>query len=603
MPIFTDNDRKWVFAPPVAQVLTLDNRSYTHFTGVIAPFMNRVAPLCCSASHKARWRKQPDRESDVRVTAEGENSNVVLQEPEAPLPEASSYSWYVLMVLVVVYILNFIDRQILSILAVDIKADLGLTDADMGFLGGAAFAVFFALFGIPLGRLADNWSRVKLLSIGLALWSIMTALSGFARNQAELTIARMGVGVGEATASPTAYSLISDYFPKRQRATALAIYSSGLYIGGGVSLFLGALIVQSWDAAYPQGGPLGLVGWHAAFVAVGIPGILVGLWVATLREPVRGAMDGLVTPAHPAPFRAFANDLSMIVPPFTLWGAFQRGPAALAINVATGAAIAAFAYWMIQLTGNLPQWSAVGFGYYAVFSWASTLRAKDPATFRLIWGTPAFICTTVGYGLVALVAYALAFWSAPYAETVLGLPKQQLALFLGGSGALSGFLGVIIGGAVADALRKKNPAGRILVIITGVLGPIIPLAIGFTTDNAILFYVMNFLAGMLGAAALGAAAATTQDLVLPRMRGTATAAFFLGTTLVGLSFGPYMVGQISDLSGNMVDGKLVGNLRVGILSLIAVAPVALALLIAAYRSVPKAERTIVERAREAGEPV
>ncbi len=539
----------------------------------------------------------------MRVTTEGENSNVVLQEPEAPLPEASSYSWYVLMVLVIVYILNFIDRQILSILAVDIKADLGLTDADMGFLGGAAFAVFYALFGIPLGRLADNWSRVKLLSIGLALWSIMTALSGFARNQAELTMARMGVGVGEATASPTAYSLISDYFPKRQRATALAIYSSGLYIGGGVSLFLGATIVAVWDKIYPGGGPLGLVGWHAAFVAVGIPGILVGLWVATLREPVRGAMDGLVTPAHPAPFRAFANDLSMIVPPFTLWGALKRGPAALAINVATGAAIAAFAYWMIQLTGNLPQWSAVGFGYYAVFSWASTLRAKDPATFRLIWGTPAFICTTIGYGLVALVAYALAFWSAPYAETVLGLPKQELAGFLGGSGALSGFLGVIIGGAVADALRKKNPAGRILVIITGVLGPIIPLAIGFTTDNAILFYVMNFLAGMLGAAALGAAAATTQDLVLPRMRGTATAAFFLGTTLVGLSFGPYMVGQISDLSGNMVDGKLVGNLRVGILSLIAVAPVALALLIAAYRSVPKAERTIVERARDAGEPV
>ena len=539
----------------------------------------------------------------MRVTADGENNNVVLQEPEAPLPEASRYSWYVLVVLVVVYILNFIDRQILSILAVDIKADLGLTDADMGFLGGAAFAVFYALFGIPLGRLADNWSRVKLLSIGLALWSIMTAVSGFARNQAELTIARMGVGVGEATASPTAYSLISDYFPKRQRATALAIYSSGLYIGGGVSLFIGALIVQSWDAAFPQGGPLGLVGWQAAFLAVGLPGVLVGLWVASLREPARGAMDGLATPAHPAPFHAFVSDLSMIVPPFTLLGAWQRGPAALAINVATGAAIAAFAYWMIQLTGNLPQWSAVGFGYYAVFSWASTLRSKDPATFRLIWGTPAFICTTIGYGLVALAAYALAFWSAPYAEIVLGLPKQELAFILGANGAVSGFLGVILGGRVADALRTKNPAGRILVVILGVLGPIIPIAIGYTTDNAILFYVMNFLAGMLGATALGAAAATTQDLVLPRMRGTATAAFFLGTTLVGLSFGPYMVGQISDLAGTMVDGKLVGDLRVGILSLIAVAPVALALLIAAYRTVPKAEQTIVERARDAGETV
>jgi MFS family permease len=530
----------------------------------------------------------------VRVTDEGENSSVVLQGSEASLPEASKYSWYVLVVLVIVYILNFIDRQILSILAVDIKADLGLTDADMGFLGGAAFAVFYALFGIPLGRLADNWSRVKLLSIGLALWSIMTALSGFARNQVELTLARMGVGVGEATASPTAYSLISDYFPKRQRATALAIYSSGLYIGGGVSLFIGALIVQGWNEVYPQGGPLGLVGWQAAFLAVGIPGVLVGLWVASLREPKRGAMDGLETPVHSAPFRAFLSDLSMIVPPFTLLGAWQRGPAALTINVATGAAIAAFAYWMIQLTGNFPQWSAVGFGYYAVFSWASTLRAKDPATFRLIWGTPAFICTTIGYGLVALAAYALAFWSAPYAEIVLGLPKQELAFILGANGAVSGFLGVILGGRVADALRTKNPAGRILVVILGVLGPIIPIAIGYTTDNAILFYVMNFLAGMLGATALGAAAATTQDLVLPRM---------LGTTLVGLSFGPYMVGQISDLAGTMVDGKLVGNLRVGILSLIAVAPVALALLIAAYRSVPKAEQTIVARARDAGEPV
>ncbi|MFM9897553.1 spinster family MFS transporter [Sphingorhabdus sp.] len=536
-------------------------------------------------------------------TVEGERSKSAPIELDAPSPEASSYSWYVLIVLVVVYILNFIDRQILSILAVDIKADLGLTDADMGFLGGAAFAVFYALFGIPLGRLADNWSRVKLLSIGLALWSIMTALSGFARNQAELTMARMGVGVGEATASPTAYSLISDYFPKRQRATALAIYSSGLYIGGGVSLFLGALIVQSWDAAYPQGGPLGLSGWHAAFVAVGIPGLLVGLWVASLREPVRGAMDGLVTPAHPAPFRAFAQDLSMIVPPFTLWGAYKRGPAALVINLATGSAIAAFAYMMIKLTGNFPQWSAVGFGFYAVFSWASSLRAKDPATFRLIWGTPAFICTTIGYGLVALAAYALTFWSAPYAETVLGLPKKELAFILGANGALSGFLGVIIGGRVADALRTKNPAGRILVVIMGVVGPIIPIGIGYTTDNVILFYAMNFVAVMLGATALGAAAATTQDLVLPRMRGTATAAFFLGTTLVGLSFGPYMVGQISDLAGTMVDGKLVGDLRVGILSLIAVAPVALALLIAAYRTVPTAERTIVERARDAGEPV
>jgi len=528
--------------------------------------------------------------------AETASENVMSGTPGSAEPKATGYSWYVLSVLVVVYILNFIDRQIISILAVDIKADLRLTDGDMGFLGGAAFAVFYALFGIPLGRLADNWSRVKLLSIGLTLWSAMTALSGFAYNQLTLTLARMGVGVGEATASPTAYSLISDYFPKRQKATALAIYSSGLYLGGGVSLFIGASIVETWNRAYPAGGPVGLVGWQAAFLAVGIPGLLLALWVASLREPVRGAMDGAPTQGSPTPFREFGKDLSMIVPPLTLWGAWKRGPAALAINIGFAIAIAAFAWWMIGLTGNLPQWSAVALGYYAVFSWASGLRAHDPATFRLIWGTPAFICTTLGYGLVALAAYALAFWSAPYAETVLGLPKQELAFYLGANGAISGFVGVIIGGRIADALRARNPAGRILMIIFGVVAPVVPIWIGYTTDNAALFYVMNFLAGLFGAAALGAAAATTQDLVLPRMRGTATAAFFLGTTLVGLSFGPYMVGQISDLAGTMVDGKPVGDLRTGILSLIGVAPIALGLLIYAYRAVPRAEATIAERA-------
>jgi MFS family permease len=506
---------------------------------------------------------------------------------DASEASASGYSWYVLGVLVVVYILNFIDRQILSILAVDIKRDLALSDGELGFLGGAAFAVFYALFGVPLGRLADRWHRVRLLTIGLLLWSTMTALSGLARNYVTLSLARMGVGVGEATASPTAYSLISDYFPSRQRATALAIYSSGLYLGGGVSLLIGAKISQVWDAAYPGGGFGGLVGWQAAFLAVGLPGVLVALWVASLREPAR-LPDEASGARHP--LADFFVDLSMLLPPFTLLHALRRGPGAALINLAMAAAMTALALVMIRLTGNVPQWSAVAFGYYAVFSWAATLRRHDPATFRLIWGTPAFVCTALGYGLVSLGAYALAFWSAPYAETVLKLPKSELAFVLGGSGALAGFLGVILGGRMSDWLRARNPAGRILVVIFGILAPIVPIWIGFTTENAILFYCMNFLATMFAAAALGAAAATTQDLVLPRMRGTATASFFLATTLVGLALGPYMVGQVSELSGSM---------RIGVLSLIGVAPISLALLIYAYRALPQAEATMADRARAA----
>lgn len=497
------------------------------------------------------------------------------------------YSWYVLSVLVLVYILNFIDRQILSILAVDIKRDLSLTDGQLGFLGGAAFAVFYALFGVPLGRLADRWHRVRLLTIGLVLWSTMTAVSGLARNYLSLSLARMGVGVGEATASPTAYSLISDYFPAGKRATALAIYSSGLYLGGGVSLLIGAKISQVWDAAYPGGGIGGLVGWQAAFLAVGLPGLLLALWVASLREPVRPPQEN--ASGH-TPLRDFFIDLSMLLPPFTLVHALRRGPKALLINLAVAAAMVGLAVVMIGLTGNLPQWSAMAFGYYAVFSWAATLRRHDPATFALIWGTPAFICTALGYGLVSLGAYALAFWSAPYAETVLKLPKAELAFVLGGSGALSGFLGVIMGGRLADWLRVRNPSGRILVVMFGIVAPVIPIWVGFTTENSAVFYAMNFLANLFAATALGAAAATTQDLVLPRMRGTATASFFLATTLVGLAIGPYMVGQISELTGSM---------QIGVLSLIGVAPISLALLIYAYRTLPDAEATIAERARAA----
>jgi MFS family permease len=280
----------------------------------------------------------------------------------------------------------------------------------------------------------------------------------------------------------------------------------------------------------------------------------------------------------------------MLLPPFTFFHAAQRGAMAALVNLVMAAAMTGFALVMIKLTGNVPQWSAIAFGYYAVFSWAATLRRHDPATFKLIWGTPAFICTALGYGLVSLGAYALAFWSAPYAETVLKLPKDELAFWLGGSGALSGFLGVILGGRMSDWLRRRNPAGRILVVMFGIIAPIIPIWIGFTTESSVLFYVMNFLAGMFAATALGAAAATTQDLVLPRMRGTATASFFLATTLVGLGLGPYMVGQISELSGSM---------RIGVLSLIGVAPISLALLIYAYRALPQAEATIAERAAAA----
>lgn len=530
---------------------------------------------------------------------------------EQPVPP---YSWYALSVMVLIYVLNFVDRQILSILANDIKADLGVDDAYLGFLYGTAFAIFYALFGIPLGKLADSWKRVRLMTIGLTLWSAMTAVSGFARDAATLTVARVGVGVGEATASPSAYSLISDWFPARLRATALAIYSSGLYIGGGVSLAIGGLVVDNWNRVYPNGDPLlGLAGWQAAFVAVGVPGLILAVWVYTLREPVRGAIDGLETPEDPHPFRGFVRELYTVIPPFTFVGAAARGGAAFAINVAVfllalvaavfitdilqsgeGLIIAALGDLIgVQLPAITDQWLLLAIGYYAVFCWATALRRRDYPTFALTWGSPAFLCTILGYGTVAFMAYSASYWGAPYAERVFDVSKAELGFWLGGGGAAGGFLGVILGGRMADALFERTSGGRIWVVLFGLLSPIPFAIVQYTTPHFELFLVLNVVVGGLAASALGAAAASSQALVLPRMRGIATATFFLATTLVGLALGPYTAGYVSSQND--------GNLSMGVLSTLWITPIGLVLLLAALKLVPDANKTVLQRAIRAGE--
>ncbi len=512
--------------------------------------------------------------------------------------KASPYAWYVLGVLFLVYVLNFIDRQILAILADDIKRDLGLRDQDIGFLYGTAFGVFYALFGIPLGRLADNWRRVRLMSLGLALWSAMTALSGFARTGGALAGARVGVGIGEATASPAAYSLISDWFPKRLRATALAIYSSGIYVGGGCSLFIGGLIVQKWNLAYPDhSGPLGLVGWQAAFLAVGIPGLLVAILVATLREPVRGQSEGLIAPPHPAPLRAFLDELVTIIPPFTLIGAARGGGKALAANLVALALIAGAVFALVTLGEPLAQWAAIGIGAYAVISWAAALKRRDFPTWKLIAGNPAFLCIVVAYGLNAFMAYSVAAFAPSFARRTFEIPPEalgQMGFWIGAPAALAGFLGITLGGRIADALRERSPVGRLHVVLFGCLAPVPAVVLAFTAKSPTIFYATIALAQFLTCGALGASAATTQDLVLPRMRGTATAAFFIGTTLLGLALGPYLAGRISTLTG---------SLATGVLALLATLPLALAAIWGAYRLLPQAEATKIERARAAGERV
>jgi MFS family permease len=482
----------------------------------------------------------------------------------------------------------------MSILAEDIKADLGIGDAEIGFLYGTVFGVFYALFGIPLGRLADMWHRIRLLTAGLTLWSGMTALSGFANSFGALAAARIGVGVGEASASPVAFSVLSDYFPKEKRATALAIYSSGLYIGGGISLFTGGLIKDQWNLAFPGGGPLGLVGWQAAFLAVGIPGLLLAIWVSTLKEPIRGLSEGIIMPKEPRPWPKFFTELSSVIPPFTLFHAASFGRTALLQNILGLAVVAAIAYGAYALFGRGPQWIALGTGAYAVFSWSQSLKQRDPATHALIWGTPTFLMAVVGFGLISFKGYAIGFWGAPYAIRTFGIDAATAGLFLGAGGALGGFLGVVIGGNLADRLRKNNVAGRIIVAFIALFATAPLIWLQFSTENINIFYLAAFLNSITGSMWVGIAAATSQDLVLPRMRGAATATYFLGTTIIGLGLGPFSVGMLSEYFGDL------GTANIAIL---AVLPISATLLYLVYRNLPAAEASRIERARAAGEPI
>jgi MFS family permease len=226
----------------------------------------------------------------------------------------AGYTNYVLGVLVVVYIFNFIDRQILAILAQSIKEELLLSDTQIGLLSGMAFGIFYATLGIPIARLADRSSRVNVIAVCLTIWSAMTALSGMAMNFWQLLIARIGVGIGEAGGSPPSHSLIADYFAPNKRSSALGVYALGIPIG-----ILFGNLAGGWINEY--------FGWRNAFLVVGIPGVALAILMKmTIKEPPRGYSEGRVPSRIEVPFSKVLN---------TMWG--YRSFRQLSLGAATQA--------------------------------------------------------------------------------------------------------------------------------------------------------------------------------------------------------------------------------------------------------------------------
>ena len=517
----------------------------------------------------------------------------------------SAYARYVLFVLVVVSILNFMDRSIIGVLVEDIKQDLNLSDTDIGFLGGTAFTVFYATFGIVLGRVADVWNRKKLITLGLGVWSLMTALSGLARSFLPLAACRFGVGAGEASASPAIYSMLYDYFSPKYRTRVIAIYLCGASIGGGLGIFLGGQILDSWNVTWPnaKAAPFGLKGWQAVFIIVGAPGIIVACWVATLREPARGQGDGILSQPHPNPLEEVSAILLSMLPIANLWlfSKSNTGRKVILTNLGSMVAIVFSAYALAAITGDYLQWAALGFAVYTAFSWSQSLALRDPVVFGMLFNCKALRYIILGDALIGF-NLGVSFWIFPFFQRYYGISVAEISAVLGIGNMLVGITGVIVGGVLADYLRSRSGRGKLYVYILGVVLSTFSLFILVTSSKPVVAYAATLFATFTISMYIAPIMSTVNDLVLPRARATTMSFFLMVTLLSGTALGPYFVGYISDSLA--ITGVDVGeSLRRGMLFGLVVPVLGVAFIIQAIRHIESDQQNVVTRGRGLGEEI
>jgi predicted MFS family arabinose efflux permease len=387
-------------------------------------------------------------------------SDTAMTRDEPPAKLTDGYRRYVLAVLVLVYVVNFIDRQVFSILIEPIKADIHLSDTQLGFLGGVAFAFFYTFAGIPIARWADRGNRVTIVTLALVIWSGMTALTGFARGFATLMVARIGVGIGEAGCSPPIHSLISDYFPPERRATALSIYSLGIPIGAAIGTLAGG-----WIGEY--------YGWRTAFLVVGVPGLLIAVLVKlTVREVPRGHSEGVSVPTEQT------ESVGGVIR--FMWG------------------LKSFRH--LSFAGSLHAFVGYGVGLFlpSFFMRIHGFGLAETATYLFLIGLTGMIGTFLGGYLGDRLGVADKRWYAwvPGIATLAAVPfavafylweDPMVALFLAIPGAILGpmYLGPTFG--MTQTLVKPQMralASAILLFVLNLIGlGLGPLFAGFLSDQ------------------------------------------------------------------------------------------------------------------------
>lgn len=373
-----------------------------------------------------------------------------------------------LLLLLLAYIFNFIDRNIVGVLAVPIREEFDLSDTALSTLG-VVFGIFYATIAIPIAWAADRWSRINIIVGAVTLWSLFTAACGVAQSYLQLIIARMGVAFGEAGGIAPSYALISDYYPRSQRARALAFFSLGIPIGSAMGIFFGGWIASAVD-------------WRSAFLIVGLAGLPIALLLKLLvPEPRRGAQD--VVPAA----QSVQQSLSPVPAP-------------------------AFA---------------------------------DVA--RTLARTPSFWLLSFGAASGSILGYGLIFWLPSFFNRTFELPLDQVGWFYGSIVLVGGVLGTWLGGVIGDRLGPSRPGAYAMIPAICFLITAPTFALGLFAPNLTIAWLLFAIGQMLALAWLGPVISAIQHIVVPSMRATASASFLFINNLIGIAFGIYFLGWMSDL--------------------------------------------------------
>lgn len=379
-----------------------------------------------------------------------------------------------LWLLLIVYIFNFLDRQIVNILAEPIKGDLGLTDTQLGLLAGPAFAVFYALLGIPIARYADRagTNRVRLIALALAIWSVMTAVCGLAQNFVQLLLARIGVGVGEAGCTPAAHSLITDCVPAAKRSSAIAFYGLGVPVGSLLGLILGGVVND-------------LYGWRIALMLVGLPGLILALVVLfVMREP-------------------------------------RHQRVAEATTASASAALPA------------------------------------SAALKEVFASRAFVYILIAASVTAFLGYGKALWTISFFIRSHGLSTTEAGLSMAVVLGLAAAFGTWLGGKAADVFGRRDKR-HILTFPAYGMAIVAPLLfLGYYMEDWRVAMALLIVPSIVNSAYYGPAYACVQGLVRPQARAVAASIMLFGQNLIGLGFGPFLFGVLSDALVPSVGGESV----------------------------------------------